>query len=187
MESRKDSILSTDSALKLFEETNSCDTFIEYFYIFGAKETTVRTENFYLNNLFTKPGHLTMQLLSKFPPYEKPNSNVDESVILNHCFPKGYNLLYINAPNQYPKNECFHFNLDNLNSLGNNDKKIYFTCLLFYERLSTYYELLLRIVNTSKYNIKVLKPLSKETKELIEKYYVPKVIVLSSFVPFPSE
>ena len=187
MESRKDSILSTDSSLKLLEETNSCDTFIEYFYIFGAKETTVRTENFYLNNLFTKPGYLTMQLLSKFPPYEKPNSNVDESVILNHCFPTGYNLLLINGPNQFPKNECFHFNLDNLNSLGNNDKKIYFTCLLFYERLSSYYDLLFRIVNTTKYNIKVLKPLSKETKELMDKYYVPKVIVFSSFVPFPSE
>ena len=113
-EERKNSIMS-DNSIKIAESINSCDTFIEYFYIFGAKETTVRTEKFYQNSLYTKPGYLTMQLLSKFPPYEKPNSNMDENVILNHCFPTGYNLL-ISQPNQYPKHECFHFNLDNLNS-----------------------------------------------------------------------
>ena len=186
MQPRKESIISTSSS-KSIDEQSSCDTFIEYFYIFGAKETTVRTENFYQNSLFTKPGYLTMQLLSKFPPFEKPNSNVDENVILNHCFPTGYNLLMINDPNQFPKHECFHFSLDNLNSLGNDDKKIYFTCLLFYERLITYYEMLIRIKNTNKHNLKKLKPLTKEKKELIDKYYVPKIIVFSSFVPFPNE
>jgi hypothetical protein len=130
MELRKDSNISTDSSVKSLDELNSCDTFIEYFYIFGAKETTVRNENFYQNLQFTKPGYLTMQLLSKFPPFEKPNSNVDENVILNHCFPGGYNLLLINDPKQYPKHECFHFSLDNLNSLGHEDKKIYL--LVFY-------------------------------------------------------
>ena len=186
MQPRKESIISTSSS-KSIDEQSSCDTFIEYFYIFGAKETTVRTENFYQNSLFTKPGYLTMQLLSKFPPFEKPNSNVDENVILNHCFPTGYNLLMINDQNQFPKHECFHFSLDNLNSLGNDDKKIYFTCLLFYERLITYYEMLIRIKNTNKHNLKKLKPLTKEKKELIDKYYVPKIIVFSSFVPFPNE
>ena len=186
MQPRKESIISTSSS-KSIDEQSSCDTFIEYFYIFGAKETTVRTENFYQNSLFTKPGYLTMQLLSKFPPFEKPNSNVDENVILNHCFPTGYNLLMINDPNQFPKHECFHFSLDNLNSLGNDDKKIYFTCLLFYERLITYYEMLIRIKNTNKHSLKKLKPLTKEKKELIDKYYVPKIIVFSSFVPFPNE
>ena len=186
MQPRKESIISTSSS-KSIDEQSSCDTFIEYFYIFGAKETTVRTENFYQNSLFTKPGYLTMQLLSKFPPFEKPNSNVDENVILNHCFPTGYYLLMINDPNQFPKHECFHFSLDNLNSLGNDDKKIYFTCLLFYERLITYYEMLIRIKNTNKHNLKKLKPLTKEKKELIDKYYVPKIIVFSSFVPFPNE
>ena len=186
MQSRKESSLSI-SSIKSIDESSSCDTFIEYFYIFGAKESTVRNENFYQNLLFTKPGYLTMQLLSKFPPFEKPNSNVDENVILNHCFPTGYNLLLINDPNQFPKNECFHFNFDNLNSLGKEDKKIYFTCLLFYERLSSYYEMLIRIKNTPKYNLKKLKPLTKEKKELIDKYYVPKIIVFSSFAPFPNE
>ena len=149
-EERKNSIMS-DNSIKIAESINSCDTFIEYFYIFGAKETTVRTEKFYQNSLYTKPGYLTMQLLSKFPPYEKPNSNMDENVILNHCFPTGYNLL-ISQPNQYPKHECFHFNLDNLNSLNNEDKKIYFTCLLFYEPLSTYYDLFLRVKKLNKFN-----------------------------------
>ena len=187
MEFRKESSKSIDSSIKTLEELNACDTFIEYFYVFGAREKTVRTENFYQNLLFKKPGYLKMQLLSKFPPFEKPNSNVDENVILNHCFPTGYNLLEINDPNQFPKHDCFHFSLDNLNSLGYDDKKIYFTCLLFYERLTSYYELLIRIQKNPKNNQKKLKPLTKETKELIDKYYVPKVIVLSSFVPFPNE
>ena len=184
-EERKNSIMS-DNSIKIAESINSCDTFIEYFYIFGAKETTVRTEKFYQNSLYTKPGYLTMQLLSKFPPYEKPNSNMDENVILNHCFPTGYNLL-ISQPNQYPKHECFHFNLDNLNSLNNEDKKIYFTCLLFYEPLSTYYDLFLRVKKLNKFSFNKIKPLTKEQKELMGKYFVPKVIVFSSFVPFPNE
>ena len=184
-EERKNSIMS-DNSIKIAESINSCDTFIEYFYIFGAKETTVRTEKFYQNSLYTKPGYLTMQLLSKFPPYEKPNSNMDENVILNHCFPTGYNLL-ISQPNQYPKHECFHFNLDNLNSLNNEDKKIYFTCLLFYEPLSTYYDLFLRVKKLNKFTLNKIKPLTKEQKELMGKYFVPKVIVFSSFVPFPNE
>ena len=184
-EERKNSIMS-DNSIKIAESINSCETFIEYFYIFGAKETTVRTEKFYQNSLYTKPGYLTMQLLSKFPPYEKPNSNMDENVILNHCFPTGYNLL-ISQPNQYPKHECFHFNLDNLNSLNNEDKKIYFTCLLFYEPLSTYYDLFLRVKKLNKFTFNKIKPLTKEQKELMGKYFVPKVIVFSSFVPFPNE
>ena len=182
---RKNSIMS-DNSIKIAESINSCDTFIEYFYIFGAKESTVRTEKFYQNSLYTKPGYLTMQLLSKFPPYEKPNSNLDENVILNHCFPSGYNLV-ISQPNQYPKHECFHFNLDNLNSLNNEDKKIYFTCLLFYEPLSIYYELFLRVKKFNKYTFNKIKPLTKEQKDLMNKYFVPKVIVFSSFVPFPNE
>ena len=182
---RKNSNMS-DNSMKIAEELNTCDTFIEYFYIFGAKESTVRSEKFYQNLLFTKPGYLTMQLLTKFPPYDKPNSNLDENVILNHCFPAGYNLL-MSQSNQYPKHECFHFNLDNLNSLGNDDKKIYFTCLLFYEPLTVYFELFLRYKNLIKYNLKKIKPLTSGQKEMMEKYWVPKVIVFSSFVPFPNE
>jgi hypothetical protein len=79
--------------MQSFEETSSCNTFMEYFYVFGANEKIVAREDFYLNSRFAKPGYLKMQLLSKFPPFEKPNSNVDESVIMSHCFPNGFNLL----------------------------------------------------------------------------------------------
>ena len=173
--------------MQSFEETSSCNTFMEYFYVFGANEKIVAREDFYLNSRFAKPGYLKMQLLSKFPPFEKPNSNVDESVIMSHCFPNGFNLLSMEKPNDFPKHECFHFSLDNLNSLGVDDKKIYFTALLFYESLKTYYEVLIRRIKHSKSNTKKLKPISSNLKKLMEKYYVPKVICLSSFVPFPNE
>ena len=170
--------------IQSFEEASSCNTFMEYFYVFGANEKTVAKEEFYLKSKFTQPGYLKMQLLSKFPPFEKPNSNIDENIIMNHCFPNGFNLI---ASDDLPKHECFHFNLDNLNSLGNDDKKIYFTCFLFYEELTTYYEILIRIKKHSKTNSGKLRGLTSELNKLIRKYYVPKAIVLSSFVPFPDE
>ena len=169
------------------EDVGSCDTFIEYFYVFGANEMTVKKEDFFINSRFTKPGYLKMHLLSKFPPFEKPNSNIDENVIMSHCFPKGFNLYSVEKPNDFPKLESFHFSLDNLSSLGNEDKKIYFTCLLFYEPITTYYEILMRIKKHSKTNSGKLKPVTSNLKKLMEKYYIPKVICLSSFVPFPSE
>ena len=181
------------------EEATSCNTFLEYFYIFGANEKTVKREEFFTGNRFTIDGYLKVQLLSKFPPFEKPNSNIDENVIMNHCFPNGFKLYQIENQNDFPKHESFHFSLDNLNSLGNDDKKIYFTCLLFYEPLTTYYEILIRLKkyygkkndkNNAKNNEKKsdkLKVITSNQKKLMEKYYIPKVICLSSFVPFPSE
>ena len=169
------------------EENLSCNTFIEYFYVFGPHELTMRREDFYITSRFTKPGYLRMQLLSKFPPFEKPISNIDENVIMSHCFPSGFDLFVMKNENDYPKNESFHFSLNNLNSLGYDDKRIYFTCLKFYEPLTTYYEMLIRIKKHSKTNSGKLKPLSSNLKKLIEKYYIPKVICLSSFVPFPKE
>ena len=168
------------------EEATSCNTFMEYFYVFGANEKTVAKEDFYLKSYFTRKDYLKMQLLSKFPPFEKPNSNVDENVIMSHCFPTGFNLYKMEKPDNFPKHECFHFNLDNLSSLGIDDKKIYFTCLLFYEPLTTYYEILIRIKKHTKNSGKV-KPITSKIKKLMETYYVPKVICLSSFVPFPNE
>ena len=166
------------------EEGIICKTLFEYFYIFGANEKTVKLEKFYRDNLFTIPGYLKMQLISKFPPFKKPNSDIDKNVIMNHCFLNGFNLYVMEKPNDFPKNESFHFCLDNLNSLGNNDKKIYFTSLLFYEPLSIYYEILIRLKKQSNQNI---KGITGDLKELMEKYYVPKVICFSSFVPFPQE
>jgi hypothetical protein len=90
-------------------------------------------------------------------------------------------------PNDYPRNETFHFALDNLNSLGYDDKKIYFTCLKFFESLSTYYEVLFRMKKHSKSGKGKTLTLTSHLKKLMEKYYLPKVICLSSFEPFPSE
>ena len=164
------------------EEFNyqSCNTLFNYFYIFGANEKTVKREKFFVDNLFTIPGYLKMKLISKFPPFEKPNSNIEENVIMSHCFPSGFNLYVSENPNEKKMIDTFHFCLDNLNSLENYDKKIYFTSLLFYEPLIIYFEILMRLKQNK-------LTITSQTKELMEKYYVPKVICLSSFVPFPTE
>ena len=189
-------IVNTKHLQEHAEETTSCNTFLEYFYIFGINEKTVRKEDFFLKHLFTDDKNIRCQLISKFPPFEKPNSNIDESVIMSHCFPNGFSLYKNKDQNDLPRHENFHFSLDNLNSLGIDDKKIYFTCLLFYEPLTTYYEVLIRFL---KYNINKsanksyekkidkLKTIPSKTKKLMEQYYIPKAICFSSFVPFPNE
>ena len=178
---------------KLSGEHTSCNTFLEYFYIFGINEKIVRKEEFYTKKLFTDDKNIRMQLISKFPPFEKPNSNIDENVIMSHCFPEGFTF---KNQNDFPKHEGFHFSLDNLNSLGIDDKKIYFTCLLFYEALSTYYEVLIRyfkykisksVNKNNEKKIDKLKTITPKLKKLMDQYYIPKVICFSSFVPFPNE
>ena len=110
-------------------------TFLDYFYIFGLNTETIISN--YLYNLTKYEGEhekIKPTLISKFPPFNKTQSNIDEKIILQHCFSDGFKLIEHICP---PKNEIFHFSLDNLKY---KNKKIYFTCLLFYEQLSSYYE-----------------------------------------------
>ena len=118
----------------LTELTSSLNnTFLDYFYIFGLNTETILSN--YLYNLSKYEGEhdkIKPTLISKFPPFNKTHSNIDENIILQHCFPEGFKLIEHICP---PKNEIFHFSLDNLKY---KNKKIYFTCLLFYEQLSSY-------------------------------------------------
>ena len=120
----------------LTELTSSLNnTFLDYFYIFGLNTETILSN--YLYNLSKYEGEhdkIKPTLISKFPPFNKTHSNIDENIILQHCFPEGFKLIEHICP---PKNEIFHFSLDNLKY---KNKKIYFTCLLFYEQLSSYLE-----------------------------------------------
>ena len=106
---------------------------IEYFYLFGIDPDVINVDRFDKEQAFSKKGYYFPELLSKFPPDEKADINVDIKVIKNHCFPNGYALV---VKNGVPVEEYFYFTLDNMISFDSNDKKLNFSCVLFYEPLS---------------------------------------------------
>ena len=122
-----------------------------------------------LPNKFLEP-----KIISKYPNTALPYLCIPDTVIASHCFPNG---LKNNIITNETKGEYFIFSLDNQ---GYEDKesslrtnKVYYTCYLFYENLEDYRECI-NLRNNIKYEI----------LELNEKYYIPKVICLSSFTPF---
>ena len=108
---------------------------IEYFYLFGVDPDLINVEKFDKDEAFLQKGFLNPELLSKFPPDEKSNINVDVKIIKNHCFPKGYSLV---AKNGVPVEEFFYFTLENMISVDSNDKELNFSCMVFYESLTKY-------------------------------------------------
>ena len=159
---------------------------IEYFYLFGIDPDVINVERFDKEQTFLKKGYYFPELLSKFPPDEKAYINLDIKVIKNHCFPNGYSLV---TKNGVPVEEYFYFTLDNMISFDSSDKKINFSCVLFYEPLSKYVKIKnlrkkakensIRNPNQKKKNIKKEYP--------IDNIYVPKALCMSSFIPFPHE
>ena len=157
---------------------------IEYFYLFGIDPDVINVERFDKEQAFLEKGYYFPELLSKFPPDEKADINVDIKVIKNHCFPKGYTLV---TKNGVPVEEYFYFTLDNMISFDSSDKKLNFSCVLFYEPLSKY----VRVKNLRNKAKEKPNPNPKK-KNLKKEYpidniYVPKALCISSFIPFPQE
>ena len=152
-------------------------TFLEYFYIFGINSEIIFSNILYnQNTIEEKNKQIKPVLISKFPPFNK-STNINENIILQNCF-SDFNLIeYI-----CPKNEIFHFSLNN--NLENNEK-IYFTCLLFYEPLSLYYECKKYHNSLNNSNLKNEENMLKGNS--LNSIFIPKIICLSSLYPFPEE
>ena len=118
-------------------ETNT-NPLIEYFYSIGISPETIKKSEYYKENNFQKPEFLNPEVLNKFPPVKKPNSEIEPNIIISHCFPNGFKLVESTIR---PEDEFFHFCLDNTPSRHTKNKYIYYTCLLFYESLITYYNI----------------------------------------------
>ena len=182
-------------------ETN-VNPLIEYFYLFGLSTETIKKPEYYRDNNFLRPEFLKPNLLSKFPPINKPNVDIDPNIIIYHCFPKGFKLL---ESLTIPKDEIFHFSIDNVPSRHTKNKNVYYTCLLFYESLKTYYNIQTIInkdlLNSHKNNGDDIRSKGKKftvdpktqasslinINFLFDNYYSPKVICFCSFIPFPYE
>ena len=171
---------------------------IQYFYVIGIDSNVPFTETFYdindnvnsdYNNLQSN-NHNTdnnsniiktfiPKVISKYPNIDLPYLALSNDIIASHAFPNNISLCFNNNNDTLLYNEYFIFSFQNQNPnkhhLHCKTERIYFTCLLFYEQLSSY---------THFYNLKFpnAQPLNN-TLSSNTTIYVPKVISICSFVP----
>ena len=162
------------------EEKKIYENLIKNFYLFGIEPEDINISDFEKDYL--KEDFLQIKLLSKFPPTET-KILIDPDIIKSHCFPNGYYLKQSNNGIQI-ENEYFHFSLKNLLSTSYIDKRIYFTCCIFYENLSKYLLIknLKKNINSDKLEINV-----NNKNFQVDEIYIPKLICISSFIPYPMQ
>ena len=159
-------------------KTKSYGNLIEYFYLFGIEPDSINVDRFNdKDQIYLKKGYLSAELLSKFPPNEKADINVDIKIIKTHCFPNGYTLV---QKNSNPVEEYFYFSLDNMLGKDTTDKCLNFCCVLFYEPIAKYVKI------KSIKNPQHKKKLQKKEIQL-DRFFAPKALCLSSFLSFPNE
>ena len=156
---------------------NTNDNLIKNFYLFGVEPEDINISDSDLEKYCLMKDSIQIKLLSKFPPTET-KSLIDPNIILSHCFPNGYSLKQCKNDITL-ENEFFHFSLKNLLSTSYNDKKINFTCCIFYENLTQYISL--------KNIKKKCEPNFSDKNIKVEEIYVPKLICISSFIPYPMQ
>ena len=154
------------------------DNLFEYFYLFGIEPESLDISELTDKANILEKNFKSVQLLTKFPPFERILSNITPNTVMNHCFPNGYS--FIENDNK-PEDDFFHFNLENLFDLWPENKKLYFNCVIIYEPLKSYLNI------KYKNNIPDLDEENKNKLIPINKIYIPKAVCFSSFVCFPYE
>ena len=123
------------------EELNKATNFIDYFCVVGLPPKVFLESWLYESNVEELnekyKDNLQPKITSTFPPFEKQTIAFDDSVI-SHCFPKGFNAV---KSSKQPKTKIFSFILDN-NYFNLNFPQKYLTCLICYENITKYKELL---------------------------------------------
>ena len=157
------------------------ETLFQFFYLFGIEPDSLNISDISNISTILEPHYLKDELLTKYPPFGRSQANINPYIIMNHCFPNGYNLI-CNEKN--PDDEFFYFNLDNLFSFLPENQKIYFVCAIIYEPIKKYLSIKYKNNDLKLSSFKI-----EEQKEniSIDTIYVPKALCLSSFVSFPYE
>ena len=155
---------------------------IEYFYLFGIEPDSINVERFDKEQTYLKQGYINAELLSKFPPNEKSDINIDSRIIKHHCFPNGFTLI---VKNVCPLEEYFHFKLDNMIGTDTDNKVLNFCCVLFYEPLAKYVKV--KNIKNPRRETKKKKKKNEQNELSIDNIYVPKALCISSFLSFPNE
>ena len=168
---------------------NMKNNLIQNFYIIGFSPE----DFFYINeknegeflSIFGKKNliQLTPKIISKFPPNNSNFNEINDEIIINHCFPKGLYVKNETKTNPY----FFSFELDNLllnYSLEekNIHSKIYFSCLRILESLDKYLkykeEILSQLDNTI-----AIKDDNEDINKNLSNIYISKVICFASVFP----
>jgi hypothetical protein len=157
------------------------ETLFQFFYLFGIEPDSLNIHNISNISTILEPHFLKVELLTKYPSFERSQANINPYIIMNHCFPNGYNLI---CKEKKPDDEFFYFNIDNYFSFLPENKKIFFVCVIIYEQLKKYLSI------KYKDDDLILPSFKKEEKKeniSIENIYIPKALCLSSFISFPYE
>ena len=154
------------------------DTLIEHFYLFGIDPNCLNLSEFNSDKKYLSKDFKQPQLLTKFPPSDRFQSDIDPTALMSHCFPNGFFLI---ESEKNPKDEFFYFHLNNLLSLSDSDKTFYFVCAMIYEPIKPYFNV--------KFQHKLPDFDDKKGEKSVDfnKIYVPKILCFSSFVCFPHE
>ena len=161
----------------------------QQFFIIGIEPKLMFNINkIELKNL-PKP-YLIPKIISKYPVSDLYYLNVPDYIVASHCFPHGifneiieYNEL--NYELKIKSQKSFVFSLENQypeeKSCSLKTKRVYYSCLLFYENVENYHECLINKKNLYQSNFKDIDLFSEpKSKGLL----IPKIICLSSFKPF---
>ena len=161
---------------------NKGSNLLEYFLIIGLDPEIYKNEWLYFEPLETirekYKDEIKPKIISQFPPFKKTTCSFDESII-DYCFPEGFNLIK-NRSNDL-KEKMFCFILPNRNYNEKYPNK-YFSCIIFYEKISNYRKL---YDAKAKYNNNLNKKLdNKEDNQKINDLYIPKCLLLISLYPY---
>ena len=170
---------------------NLKNNLIQNFYIIGFHPE----DFFYINedgegeflNIFQNQLSLNLKgrIISKFPPNNSNFNEINDEIIINHCFPNG--LRFIQGKNGDLEAQTFYFELDNLSinySLEEKNiySKMYFSCLKIYEPLKNYLFLKEEIITKLGKKVKI-KDKNIEMNKIFENIYIPKILCFASLFP----
>ena len=173
MASRSSSTTASNVPIKDIEHHFE-DTLFQFFYVFGIEPVSLNIQEFTKEKKYLLNDFKETKLLTKFPPSGRIQADIDQTTLICHCFPSGCRFV---ESDTRPKEEYFFFELNNLLSLSDSDKILYFVCAIIYEPLISYLEI--------KYK-NVLPNVQNKSID-IKKIYVQKALCLSSYCSFPTE
>ena len=168
---------------------------IQYFYVIGIDCNLPFNDSFYDiyhtssnisnnnnnddndndSNIHSHLKTFTPKVISKYPNTDLPYLTIANDIIASHAFPHGITPI-TSESTKVNQNFIFSFNNQNpINTSYHHCKmsRIYFTCFLFYEKLSTYAEY---------FNMKY-PSIPHSSPSYLNNIYIPKIICICSFVP----
>lgn len=162
-----------DSFYDIYDTTSTNHTIHNSIYTTdndNNDDTDITTTN---NNSHLKT--FPPKVISKYPNTDLPYLSIANDIIASHAFPNGITPI-TNESTKVNENFIFSFTNQNpINPAYHHCKlnRIYFTCFLFYEKLSTYAEY---------FNMKY-PSIPHETPSYLNNIYIPKILCVCSFIP----